>query len=205
MQTDLFNNYPTIRQLTKENAAVIQGLELHFEFISLNKEKELIDEIDQQPWIEDLSRRVQHYGYKYDYKSRRLDNSSFLGDLPSWQIDLAMRIKELGIIDFFPDQAIVNEYFPGQGIASHIDCEPCFGDVIISLSLGSQCVMNFEKFPNSKDKVEVFLDSRTLLVMKGESRYNWYHGISHRKSDLFNGQNFKRNRRVSITFRKVKL
>lgn len=35
-----------------------------------------------------------------------------------------------------PDQVIVNEYQPGQQIAPHIDCVPCFGSVVASLTLG---------------------------------------------------------------------
>lgn len=206
MQTDLFGtSRPSNRELILEKAAEVTGLEMHFDFISTSEELGLIEEIDKSPWITDLSRRVQHYGYKYDYKARRLDKSLYLGPLPIWLAALAERLKSSGIIDIIPDQAIVNEYEPGQGIAPHIDCEPCFGDTIISLSLGSTCVMNFEKSPNSKEKVEVLLEPKSLVVMKGESRFKWYHSISARKTDKINGQALQRKRRISITFRKVVL
>ena len=64
-----------------------------------------------------------------------------LGPLPGWALELAERLRHEGISPALPDQLIVNEYLPGQGIASHIDCEPCFGGVICSLSLGSSCAM----------------------------------------------------------------
>jgi alkylated DNA repair dioxygenase AlkB len=203
MQTNLFGAPLSNRQFVLKNASDVKDLEIYFDFINPAEESRLIEEIDRYPWILDLSRRVQHYGYKYDYKARRLDNSYYLGALPSWQIDLAERMKDFGVIDFFPDQAIINEYEPGQGIAPHIDCEPCFGDTIISISLGSPCVMNFERAPNSRQKVEVLLEPRSLVVMKEESRFQWYHGIPPRKTDKFNGQIFQRKRRISITFRKV--
>jgi alkylated DNA repair dioxygenase AlkB len=204
MQSDLFGNTAkTNKDISLELAKSIQGLELHFDFIDKAQELELTRLIDNSNWLNDLTRRVQHYGYKYDYKSRKIDNSFFLGELPHWLKDLSQQIIEKKLIDFIPDQAIINEYECGQGIAPHIDCEPCFGDTIISLSLGSTCVMNYENEPNSKNKVGIFVEPRTLLIMKKDSRYNWYHGIPPRKSDMFNEQVHKRERRVSITFRKV--
>ena len=40
--------------------------------------------------------------------------------------------------------AAVNEYLPGQGIAQHVDCVPCFGGTVASLSLLSPCTMRLE-------------------------------------------------------------
>lgn len=206
MQTDLFGKLdPTSRELALIQAAKVKGLELHFDFITESEELGLIEKIDKSPWITDLSRRVQHYGYRYDYKSRKLDKSFYLGTLPQWLEALSERLMNYALIDFIPDQVIINEYKPGQGIAPHIDCEPCFEDTITSLSLGSTCMMNFERSPNHKDKVGIILEPRSLMVMKGESRYHWYHGIPHRKKDTIYGQEFLRKRRISITFRKVVL
>lgn len=39
--------------------------------------------------------------------------------------------------------------------------------------------------------------------MQGEARYNWMRCIAKRKSDKFQGQVFKRAKRISLTFRKV--
>jgi len=204
MQTDLFGNTKlTNREITLEKAKEVLGLEIHPDFIDRELEIKLLKLIDNSKWLDDLSRRVQHYGFKYDYKTRKIDSSFFIGQLPQWLKEIALEIYNKRYFYFFPDQAIINEYECGQGIAPHIDCEPCFGDTIVSLSLGSSCVMNFEKEPHSKEKIELFLEPRTLLIMKKESRYNWYHGIPPRKKDWFNGENIKRARRVSITFRKV--
>lgn len=181
----------------------IEGLHVFYEFISENEEKELLKKLDSQPWLQDLTRRVQHYGYKYDYKARKIDNSMYLGNLPEWLQNLAVKMHTHKLIDFMPDQAIINEYEPGQGISPHIDCEPCFGDTIISLSLGSSAVMNFESKPNSKEKIEIFLEPRSLVVMKEESRYNFYHSIPARKKDNIENHIFHRTRRISVTFRKI--
>lgn len=203
MILDLFEAPKSNREQSLKNSEAIHGLKLYFDFITSEEEKELLINVDLNNWLTDLKRRVQHYGYKYDYKARRIDNSFFIGPIPDWMLFLSARLREKEIINFIPDQAIVNEYVEDQGISPHIDCEPCFGDTIISISLGTSCVFNFEREPNSKDKIPLFLEPGTLVVMTGESRFHWYHGIQNRKSDEFNGVKYKRGRRVSITFRKV--
>lgn len=145
---------------------------------------------------------VQHYGFRYDYKVRRIDYSMRLGNLPDWLTPLSIRLFEEGYFDKIPDQVIVNEYEPGQGITSHVDCEPCFEDTVVSISLGSNCVMDFIN-QLTHEKIPVLLENRSAVVLKGESRHIWQHGIAMRKSDNFENHIFKRTRRVSLTFRKV--
>lgn len=205
MALELFKPNKTNRELTFDNADAIKGLKLFYDFISVEEERELLQNIDKNDWLSDLKRRVQHYGFKYDYKARRIDKSFYIGKIPDWMYFLIERMNQNGIITFNPDQAIINEYVDDQGIAAHIDCEPCFEDTIISISLGSSCILNFEREPNSKNKIPLLLEQKSLLVMTGESRFNWFHGIPSRKNDTFNGAKHKRGRRISITFRKVKL
>ncbi|MEO0565910.1 MAG: alpha-ketoglutarate-dependent dioxygenase AlkB, partial [Chloroflexota bacterium] len=164
---------------------------------------ELLSAIDASPWRADLSRRVQHYGYVYDYRRRTVDPSMYLGALPGPLAALAERLYNEGVFPGAPDQCIVNEYAPGQGIAPHVDCEPCFGDVVASLSLGSACVMGFSRVDAPSERVERVLAERSLLVMTGPGRYDWRHGIAARKSDVIDGVRMPRGRRVSVTFRTV--
>jgi alkylated DNA repair dioxygenase AlkB len=180
----------------------ISGLTYLPNYISNQEESELIALIDAQPWLTDLKRRVQHYGYKYDYKARRINLSMKVGDLPDWLSNIAKRLYEEGFFKEMPDQVIINEYEPGQGIAPHIDCEPCFEDTIVSLSLASGVTMDFIH-PIQNEKTAIYLEPRSIIVLKGESRYDWQHSISARKSDTYKGKNIKRSRRVSLTFRKV--
>jgi alkylated DNA repair dioxygenase AlkB len=204
---DLFGYSKTDNEVTIKNAEQISGLKIYFDFITKDEEKQLLACIDKNEWLSDLKRRVQHFGYKYDYKARRIDKTFYIGEIPNWITFLCSRLQDQNIIYFNPDQAIINEYIDDQGIAAHIDCEPCFGDIIISISLGGQCVMNFQRDATTKeqDKIPLLIPPRTLIVMTGESRFKWYHGIPPRKSDKFNEQIHKRQRRVSITFRKVNL
>lgn len=152
--------------------------------------------IDIQEWNLDLKRRTQHYGYKYDYTARSIDSSYYLGAMPYWIDELCNKLHGAGTFIEKPDQVIINEYMLGQGIASHIDCVPCFEDIICSLSLFSGCIMDLT---NDNVKKSIYLEPRSLLILKGDARYKWKHGIAARKSD--NG--LKRQRRISLTFRKV--
>lgn len=172
----------------------IPGLQYLPDFITANEEHTLIEIIDQQPWLNDLKRRVQHYGYKYDYKARAVTADSYLGSLPDWLMPVTQKLP------FKPDQAIVNEYLPRQGISAHVDCVPCFSDTIASLSLGSGAVM---QFTNGLEKHDLYLEPRSLIILSGPARYEWTHAIPARKSDMVDGFKIERGRRVSLTFRTV--
>ena len=128
----------------------------------------------------------------------------FLGDLPEWLRGLAHRLNREGFFSQVPDQVIVNEYEPGQGIAPHIDCEPCFEDTIVSISLGSQCIMDFYAI-ETDTVIQQPLQQRSMICIKDEARYNWKHGIAPRKSDVIDDERIARHRRISLTFRKVVL
>lgn len=195
---DLFNTYDV-----QNDIKLINGLEYHMNFITYSEQKKLLETIDSQIWLDDLKRRVQHYGYKYDYKRRSIDKSMLLGEIPIWCKTIGQKMQESGIINFMPDQVIVNEYVPGQGISNHIDCEPCFNDTIVSLSLVSSCIMQFTNKNNLQEIIPILLAPCSLVVLKEDSRYNWMHGIKAVKTDNYFGQKILRNRRVSLTFRKV--
>lgn len=192
-----FKNQPIINDISS-----IIGLSYIPNFIDEVEVKQFITSINSEKWLSDLKRRVQHYGYKYDYKARSIDYSMFIGTLPNWVLPLANRLFNEKYISTLPDQLIINEYEPGQGIANHVDCEPCFGDTIISISLGSSCIMDFINL-RTKQKVEVMLESGSIVVLSGEARHNWTHGIAQRKTDNFNGTKYDRKLRISMTFRKV--
>lgn len=83
--------------------------------------------IDAAPWRTDLKRRVQHCGYRYDYKARQARREDYLGPLPELFQQLAERLTAEGHFQTVPDQVIVNEYQPGQGISAHIDGQPALG------------------------------------------------------------------------------
>ncbi len=200
---DLFNPIPNSFNESKVDLATkIPGLKYIPNFISSDEEKQLLLRINSNEWLTDLKRRVQHYGWKYDYKSRNIDYRMYLGQLPEWASMIATRLFERSLTSELADQVIVNEYIPGQGIANHVDCEPCFGDSIVSLSLGSSCIMNLINL-STKEKIELVLEPGSAIVIQDESRYKWSHGIPARLADTINSQYTKRQLRLSMTFRKV--
>ena len=180
----------------------IPGLTYRPDFITLEEETELMAAVDGAPWLPDLRRRVQHYGYRYDYRVRTVDLSQRLGPLPSWADGLAERLVSDGHMPARPDQMIVNEYLPGQGIGAHVDIETCFGPVVSSLTLGSGCLMELTQV-DGPGKETIELKPRSLLVLAGDARYRWKHGIPAREVDVIDGLEVPRARRVSLTFRTV--
>jgi alkylated DNA repair dioxygenase AlkB len=118
--------------------------------------------------------------------------------LPDFLAVLSHRLYDDGFFADVPNQVIINEYLAGQGIAAHIDCVPCFGPTISSLSLGSDCVM---QFTHGKDRCDFTLPARSLLILKDAARYEWQHAIPARQTDRINGIRQPRRRRVSLTFR----
>jgi alkylated DNA repair dioxygenase AlkB len=181
---------------------LISGLKYLTGFVSEREEASLFVAIDKEPWLADLRRRVQHYGYRYDYKSRKVDPSMYLGALPPWSQPLTDRLMAAGYLETNPDQLIVNEYEPGQGITAHVDCVPCFGPVVCSITLGSACMMELSAVADPATEL-LFLERGSLLVLADEARYKWRHAIPGRKSDRVDGQVIRRGRRVSLTFRTV--
>jgi len=135
-------------------------------------------------------------------KARTVGNDAYLGLLPIWLSSLSKKLHDNGIFLSMPDQVIVNEYLPGQGIAAHIDWVPCFANTVASLSLGSPCIMDFSN-PKTDEKKSIFLEERSLVVLSGPARYEWQHAIPARKSDVIDGIKTERARRISLTFRNV--
>ena len=182
--------------------ASVPGLTYLPDYLDAAQHDRLVAVIDAQPWLADLQRRVQHYGYRYDYKARKVEPAMYLGPLPDWAAELAERLQREGWFAVPPDQLIVNEYEPGQGISKHVDCVPCFGDTVVSLSLGSACVLEMAR---AGVKVPLLLEPRSAVVLQQDARYRWTHAVPARKTDRFGGRTFPRGRRLSLTFRTVRL
>src|SRR5690606_38606790 len=94
----------------------IGGLTKVPEYISRAEESDLLELIDRNRWSTELKRRVQHYGFRYDYKRRTVGTQGYMGMLPGWLQALAERLEYDGFVGQTPDQCAINEYLPGQGI-----------------------------------------------------------------------------------------
>ena len=180
------------------------GLKIYTEIVPESFEKDLIEVfIDHSKNAyssqDTLKNRVTlHYGYKFDYKTNSVDMSAPLDNhIP----ESVHKVIELITphINIAPNQLTVNIYEPGQGIPKHVDTHSIFTSEILSVSLGSDVVMDF-KNPTTGKILPVLIPARSLTVMSGESRYLWHHGITPRKTDALHDVKH-RELRVSLTLR----
>ncbi len=174
-------------------------------FLQLNELSEVEDSINLK------KRRVRHYGYEFRYGTSDCDHTKPLTEehnrMPDLLNDLFQKMLTDKLIQIVPDQMTVNFYEPGQGIPPHTDNVTAFNEFIISLSLKSSVQMEFRQ-NGCKNFFKIQLKPNSLLVLKGDSRYNWSHLIAERKHDLITNDTGsvtvnKREKRISLTFRKV--
>lgn len=184
-----------------EELQEVPGLVYRPDFLSQHEANQLVEMIDSCVWETALSRRVQHYGWRYSYRRRRVDTSMHLGQLPTWAGEIARRLVAEGLLSVLPDQVIVNEYLQNQGIAKHVDHKEHFADGIVMISLLEPWEMIF-RGPHGKPKVPKILEPGSVAAMHGDARYIWTHEIPRRKREPGLG---RRVRRISLTFRKVLL
>jgi alkylated DNA repair dioxygenase AlkB len=178
---------------------MIQGLSYRCDEISEEQEQTLLRELDEKgQWVpitdSPNSRRVQHYGFRYDYRSGRISEPTTI--IPSEFFEIFPLARERGM-----NQVIVNEYDPGQGISAHTDSN-AYGDTILCYTIGSGATMRFTK---GGDRIDLYVEPRSVYIMEGEARYHWKHEMVARKSDTIDGKKIPRGRRISITFRSVSL
>ncbi len=167
------------------------------DFITPAEEERIILRISQASWLTDLSRRVQHYGFRYDYSGGGSREPA--APFPPWVEVMAERLQPL--FGTVPVQCIVNEYRPGQGIGIHADHRD-FGPIVASLSLASGWPMRFrpcDRRPYAAgaqpgDEIAV-LPRRSVLLLAGDARHRFMHGIDRAMSARETGT------RLSATFR----
>ncbi|XP_075168009.1 tRNA (carboxymethyluridine(34)-5-O)-methyltransferase ALKBH8 [Haematobia irritans] len=192
-----------------------EGLILINDFVNEEEETILLNAIKMEDAELDATlkhRKVKHFGYEFIYGLNNVDPSQPLTNGIPKECDILWKrlheSKEVNVnLDWdIPDQLTVNSYEPGQGIPPHVDTHSAFLDPIMSLSLESAVVMEFRK---GLEKRSILLPRRSLLIMSGESRYDWTHGITPRVMDIVvtaneNLSTQKRSKRTSLTFRKLR-
>ena len=182
----------------------IEGLYYFPGFLDRDWQGRVVERIDasEREWLRDLERRVQHYGWRYDYRARTITSDMGLGPLPDWLGEIADYLyAETELFDRVADQAIVNEYQPRQGIALHADRD-CFGPTVATISLGDDWEMKLRPVAGtSADDRRVMLERGSALILTGEARFRWMHGIDKRKTEKDESGKRDRQRRLSVTFR----
>jgi alkylated DNA repair dioxygenase AlkB len=171
------------------------------EVISHHEEQALVREIEQLKFaavkMRDVvaKRRVAHFGRSYEYERAALSSAP---PVPDFLLPLQQRIAEFAARD--PEEfaeVLVTDYPPGAPIGWHRDA-PAF-DIIVGVSLLSECTMKFrpwpvEKLPSKRRKpLTQTLEPRSAYILRGPSRTRWQHHIPAGKE-----------RRLSITFRTLR-
>jgi alkylated DNA repair dioxygenase AlkB len=177
---------------------MIPGLRYFPGYLDTDEHDGLLASVDAGSWREFGQRRGQIYGYSYHHTKGVYP----VEDLPPWARQLAARLERDGLMPELADQLLVNEYAAGQDITPHVDA-PLFTDTIVSISLGSSCAMEITNESGACE--EQFLESMSALVISGEARSQWKHAIPTRTHDTWLGRDCPRARRVSLTFRRMRL
>jgi len=204
-----------------ENPGGIPGLLLYKQLLDDIEAESFLSDLVDGKWTSENANQAIHYGPLPPW-AHELAMRLPLGCLPPYVLDRTPLF----------DQLIVNTYLPGQGIASHVDLGK-FEDGIAVFSFGSSAVMDFAPAapgPNRslgadvagtptrtlqdaagvswvadalRQSLEVLLEPGDLLVLHGEARYCWTHGIQARMEDVFGGVRRQRGTRVSVTLRRM--
>ncbi|BDA44448.1 probable Alkylated DNA repair protein alkB homolog 8 [Coccomyxa sp. Obi] len=139
------------------------------------------------------------------FETAEMNQAMCFGSLPGWAKDLADALPT----DLFSrkiqsrqplfDQLTVNVYAPGEGITAHVDLDR-FEDGIAIVSLGSAAIMDYTR---DECHERLLLQPGDVLLLEGEARYQWKHGIAAVATEQFGGLHIQRGWRTSITFRKL--
>ncbi|CDU23622.1 uncharacterized protein SPSC_02251 [Sporisorium scitamineum] len=157
------------------------------------------------------------------------ESPSGCSGLPSWAIDLIQHLRELLTSQpdhhfplrvkqqLFPQdqllsrQLILNLYNGAEGLAPHVDFVNRFADGIVLCSFGPYGTGTVMDFTHAVHPAQhLFLPSGSVLVLSGEARYDWKHGISARDVDHVQAEDgsdrvdaLKRSIRLSVTIRSM--
>ena len=169
-------NYAATQEAVQRPVPDAPGLYYLPEFLTAEQQAEIISRLDGSEWNNDLRRRVQQYGLRYDYRARAVTSDMYLGALPDWLQALARQVHDAtSLFDRMPEQVIVNEYRGAQGIAEHTG-HPGFGLVIAMVSLLADREMNFAPRYRQPPR-PALLENGSCLTITGLSRSRWTHCI----------------------------
>ena len=182
------------------DAALPSGFRYEPDFLTRDEERDLIAAIETLPLEAaryrefTAKRRIQSFGYGYDFSSNVLTPAP---SLPAFLQQLRARLATWADIpaDGF-SQSTVAEYAPGTQLGWHRDV-PHFA-VVVGASLAGPCRMRLRRYPHVKRGAErslsLTIEPRSVYVFRDDARWRWQHAISPTKA-----------LRYSITFRTLQV
>lgn len=141
-------------------------------------------------------RKVAWYGeekFSYTYSKITKTALPFTKELNL----IKKKIEELTGEKF--NSCLLNLYHDGsEGMAYHSDAEKDLkkNGAIASVSFGAERKFSF-KYKATKERVDVFLENGSLLVMKAQTQTNWLHRLPPTKKVI--------SERINLTFRQIEI
>ncbi len=209
-----------------------RGVRVFEDLLDAGEARALLEEIERRPFAPSQSGRLkQHFGAKVNFNKRRMTVRGFEG-LPGYAAALVDRFAtrlaaDVAPLESAPDgpadgardaalaaafaeftlsDVFVLRYAPElrSNLDLHLDDTFAYGDLILDVSLESDCVLTFYRgrpggdvptdpgFPVEPTCVRVPLPARSVAAIHGPARFDWEHGIL--ADDV-------RDRRTSVTLR----
>ncbi|WP_448811216.1 alpha-ketoglutarate-dependent dioxygenase AlkB [Agromyces bauzanensis] len=158
------------------------GLSYRDDLISVDEEAVLLErfaKLDVTPLVLHgvPSRRLTHaFGVGYDFGSR---GTTEVEPIPDYLRELKHRAADFAGVD--PEtfvEALVSYYPPGATISWHKDVL-VFGGVVVGVSLGSACIMRFQRTAAGGERrvFEQPLPPGSAYALTGAARWVWQHSI----------------------------
>uniref|UniRef100_A0A6G1SGJ1 Putative alpha-ketoglutarate-dependent dioxygenase ABH4 n=1 Tax=Aceria tosichella TaxID=561515 RepID=A0A6G1SGJ1_9ACAR len=177
----------------------IGGVHVIKDFVDQHEEQQLVQMIDtRKPWVPSQEgRRKQDYGPKVSFLKKKVAVGNF-GGFPCFAVSLFERMSnehpEL-LLDFVPVEFCLLEYTPERGsyIRPHYDDMWIWGDRLITVNLLSDTALRLTReFKIPPYEIIIKMPARSLIVIRGEARYDWHHSIN--RYDI-------KSRRIAMTWR----
>ena len=172
-------------------------------FITEDEERRIVDWLDDDiaagPW-RDSSFNGAHQGKKYGVEPNLLKRCVEPARVPMPKI-----LRDVVVAKFAAAHETLKHFTPnecnainyrkdlGSVLTPHCDDRQLSSDILVNLSLCSDCTMTYSHEKFASKRVDVRLPRRSLQIQSGSTRYDYMHSIAN--------ENLHGNRRVSVTFR----
>ncbi|RKO86893.1 hypothetical protein BDK51DRAFT_13671, partial [Blyttiomyces helicus] len=165
------------------------------DFITEAEAARLLVKVNAAPkprWTTLRNRRLQNWGARV--VSEKPGSAAIAETMPEWLDAVGKKIASLGVFadpttptPLHPNQCLINEYHPGQGILPHED-GPAYLPVVATISLGGSCNLDFfrHRAETQSDGPDFSLHLRpnSLLILRDTAYTSFLHGIAEREVDL---------------------
>lgn len=171
--TDLFGNPP-----------YPDGFSYHENFLTPEEEEQAIAIVKNIPLHTfifhgyEAKRKVQSFGYDYNFQNKALTRSNEIPGELEWLIGRVSELTKTPVAAFA--ELLVTEYPVGSVINWHRDAPPF--DMIAGISLQADCVFKLrpydKKLQHRNAVISIPVRRRSLYVISRESRTAWEHSTA---------------------------